>query len=511
MTEHAVADLADTVCWVLGEIEHMIDPDLPPLTTPEPPRYIDKVPQCHMDAWKDFRKWVIAEVPTCDAQPKFRVNEELNEKIFIGNCDILQLEVGATAVFVDEFMPHASRTARRIQTQYGNDIPYEELGRLRCGDVMLRRSYNIGSEHVVYAVSPRYSAKYPDASANILNMCVRETLKAAIAAGVDSVAFPLAMGREVTYPDREFATAVLRAVRRWLEVPKVATNIARVFFFGVDEEAYRLMQRFFPRDQTEEKLSAEISDAGNEFGEIVKEERNIRISAGLRGDSVESDGTAAKTMHINAPLANFSGNCRVGSDRQLSAKDYDFDYYCRLSLSLMRTPVYREMDTSKFALLLGRDVAQRPVIAIDAARMPSSISNTHAVAYVLRIMQPILQNKFAMLLLNMDSSLIAAGSVCSVASQLFQVLGDVRLGNLGVVYVHRAGWATRGMLYVMMVLLPDAVRDSVTYVDTAESPSQPATVIYITECITKTSETKRHIATQELKKYIELPNNNKRH
>ncbi|GBE62233.1 -Ganglioside-induced differentiation-associated 2, putative [Babesia ovata] len=405
MTVHAVDDLADTVCWVVGEIGQILDPEFLDCPTREPPKYIKKVPQCHMDAWNNFHKWVISEVPTCKAEPKFLINEELNEKIFIGNCDILELEVGAIAVFLDEYTPHASRTARRIQIQSGNEIPYEELSRLRCGDVLLRRSYNIGSEHVVYAVSPRYSTKYPDAWANVLNMCVREALKAAISAGVDSVAFPLTMGREGTYPDNGFATAVLRAVRRWLELPTVATNIARVFFFGVDEESYCLMRRFFPRDKTEEKLSAEISEAGNEYGEIVKEERNIRISAGLRSENGESDDTTAKPMQINAPLANFSDNCRVGSDRQLSAKDYDFDYYCRLSLSLMRTPVYREMDDSGFAMILGRDVAQRPVIAIDAAKMPSSISNTHAVAYVLRIMQPILQNKFVMLLLNMGREL----------------------------------------------------------------------------------------------------------
>lgn len=131
-------------------------------------------------------------------------------------------------------------------------MPYEEFERLRCGEIMLQKCYNIGSEYVIYAIAPRFSSKYPDASANILNMCVREAFKAAIEAGMDTIAFPLKMGKELTYPNADFATTVLRAVRRWLELPAVAHKIAKVFLFGLDEDSYSIMRRYFPRDKIEE-------------------------------------------------------------------------------------------------------------------------------------------------------------------------------------------------------------------------------------------------------------------
>ncbi|ORM40457.1 Protein GDAP2 -like protein [Babesia sp. Xinjiang] len=403
MTEQTVADLAETVCWVVGEIGQLIDSDWDEYVPRESIRPIKKVPQDKMEPWTGYEKWRRAEVTRPDVHPKFYINKELNSKLYIGSCDILELEVGAIAVFLDELSPHASRMARRIQIQSGKPMPHDEFNRLRCGDVMLQRSYNIGSEHVAYAIAPRYSTKYPDASANIVNMCVREVLKASIDAGVDTVAFSLMMGREFTYPDEEFATAVLRSVRRWLELPVVADKIRRVFIFGIDAEVYSVMRRFFPRDKVEEHLSGELLEAGNEYGEIVKEERSIRISEGFAGETATADDgdSGNERTQMSAVLANFGDNCRVGSDRNISAKDYDFDYYYRLSLSLMQLPVYREMDDSGFAMLLGRDIAQRPVIAIDASKIPSGLSNTHMVAYVLRIMQPIIQNKFVVLLRNM--------------------------------------------------------------------------------------------------------------
>nr|BAN65318.1 conserved hypothetical protein [Babesia bovis] len=485
MTEQTVADIAETVCWVVGEIGQLIDPDYDDFIEREPIKPIRKVSQERMEPWTTCERWRKHEVPPSDTQPKFSVNHDVNNKVYIGTCDILELEVGAVAVFLDELSPFVSRTAKRIHIQSGKSMPYEEFEKMRCGDVMTQRSYNIGSEYAIYTIAPRYASKYPDASANIVNMCVREVLKTAIDTGLDTVAIPLKMGREYTYPDEQFTTAVLRSLRRWLEIPAVSNKIKRVFLFDIDTDAYSLLRKFFPRDKNEEKLSGELNEIGNEYGEIVKEERNIRISAGFtnRADSPEDTEPKKERPQVNITLGNSGDNCRVGSDRQLSAKDYNFDYYYRLSLSLMQSPVYKEMDDSGFAMLLGRDIAERPVIAIDASRMPSTASNTHMVAYILRIMQPVLQNKFVVALLNMDHSIMIASNVCTVATELFQVLGYKRLRNLGVVYVHRSGWTTRGILYVMMAFLPESVGEAVIYID----------------------------SDQELGKYLKLPGYRRRH
>ncbi|GIX65703.1 ganglioside-induced differentiation-associated protein 2 [Babesia caballi] len=471
MTADVVADLADGVDWLLWTIcSHLDDSELPYAYDGrvEPAERIRKVPQSDAVPWARCVPFGSPETAPLNAQPKFQVDPEVNAKVYIGRCSMLELELGALAVFLDEMTPYKSPLAQRIRQLSEIDDTDQELHRLRCGDALLRRSYNIGSEHVIYVCAPHFSTKFPDASANIIAMCVRNTLKKAISAGASSVGLPLMLCEGVPYPKCEFATAVLRAVRRCLELPAIAQNIAKVFFFGMDDETYSIARRFFPRDAAEERLSGDILEPGNEFGEIVREERNIRISAGFQAEPSSTDDAGTARTNIGSSLSNFTGNCRVGSDGQLSAKDHDFTYYCRLALSLMRLPVYQEMDESKFALRLCHDVAGRPVISIDAARMPSGLSHTHAMAYTLHIAQHDLSSKFAVALLNMDHSLIAASNVCSVATQFFQVLGDERLRNLAVVYVHRSGWATRGLLYVLMAFLPDALRDSVIHVDSSQ-------------------------------------------
>lgn len=153
-----------------------------------------------------------------------------------------------------------------------------------------------------------------------------------------------------------------------------------------------------------QRLSGEIIDAGNEYGELVKAERGIRISAGITRDSEETErGNNNERLNIHATLANFTDNCRFGSDKQISQKDRDFEYYSRLSLSIMSLPVYRQMDDSEFVTRNGRDVAQRPVIAIDASKMPDGLNHAHAMAYILRMMQPVIQTPFVMVLLNMGT------------------------------------------------------------------------------------------------------------
>lgn len=466
MTEHIAADIADTVFWVVGEIGNLLDADFPDFGPSTRPLELRKVSQSCMEPWTGFQKIRKLEATTSSAPPKFKVNTDLNNKVFIGSCDMLELEVGAIAVFLDEISPATSRIARRIQLQSGKEMPYEEFERLRCGEIMLQKCYNIGSEYVIYAIAPRFSSKYPDASANILNMCVREAFKAAIEAGMDTIAFPLKMGKELTYPNADFATTVLRAVRRWLELPAVAHKIAKVFLFGLDEDSYSIMRRYFPRDKIEERLSGEIIDAGNEYGELVKAERGIRISAGITRDSEETErGNNNERLNIHATLANFTDNCRFGSDKQISQKDRDFEYYSRLSLSIMSLPVYRQMDDSEFVTRNGRDVAQRPVIAIDASKMPDGLNHAHAMAYILRMMQPVIQTPFVMVLLNMDHAFFTASTICTILTQLFQVLGSKRLRNLGVLYVHRCGWTIRGLLYIMTSFLQDNVHDAIIYLD----------------------------------------------
>lgn len=127
------------------------------------------------------------------------------------------------------------------------------MNSLRCGDVLLQRSYNIGSDYVIYAITPLYSFKFPEASANILNMAVREVLKIAIESNITTIAFPFSPeNNDAVYPVVEFVHVLLRTLRRWLEIPAVASKIYGIYLIGGNDNIYPILRRYFPRNSAEE-------------------------------------------------------------------------------------------------------------------------------------------------------------------------------------------------------------------------------------------------------------------
>lgn len=47
--------------------------------------------------------------------PKFTVNDDINRKIFIVNCELLEIDTGSIVVFLDEVNKFSSKIVRQIQ------------------------------------------------------------------------------------------------------------------------------------------------------------------------------------------------------------------------------------------------------------------------------------------------------------------------------------------------------------------------------------------------------------
>ncbi|KAK2194834.1 bifunctional CXXC motif containing zinc binding protein [Babesia duncani] len=345
--------------------------------------------------------------------PKFQIHDAINSKIFITDCDPLALEVGCFVAFLDELNKHKSKIALRIERYCGRRLAYEEVEALRCGEILCSRSYNIGSDYVIYAIAPRHSEKYPEASANILNMCVREALKTMIDAGVTTIAFPMSSESELSYPKCDFVNTLLRTLRKWLELPAVASKVQKIFLIGKMTEFYPLVRRYFPRNTNDETLSAEIATTGNEFGELVYEERNIRVSHGPLLQDV--------AVPKKAPLANF------GKDRQ-GQNDDQYDHYLKLAYSLKRMDIYKELESGNFVYKCGNDDANRPVILFDAYNFTFAQQHNYALAYALATCNRFLQEKFVVVLANLDASLVkAAGLLDTMHGR--RLLSSVQLGH----------------------------------------------------------------------------------
>ncbi|MQL73575.1 hypothetical protein Taro_005930 [Colocasia esculenta] len=156
---------------------------------------------------------------------------------------------------------------------------------------------------VIHTVGPKYAVKYHTAAENALSHCYRSCLELLIENGLQSIATGCIYTEAKNYPREPAAhVAIIKqsnvifgscalieflqrnlsgTVRRFLEKQK--DKITAVVFCTTtssDTEIYkRLLPLYFPRDKHEEEIAMLKlpADVGDENGEIIIDERKIRI------------------------------------------------------------------------------------------------------------------------------------------------------------------------------------------------------------------------------------------
>ncbi len=183
-----------------------------------------------------------------------------------------------------------------------------------------RRSARAWSRRLmIHTVGPRYNAKYETAADNALHGCYRNCLRILKEAGLRTIAIPCIYADDKGYPRREAAHIAIRTRARVmcsavpcraapsrpvllvLLVLRAAGTVRRFcehFLDDVDRIAFvvsspgdefiylELLPLYFPRTVEEEIMAERLlpENTGNEWGEIVIEERKIRIAA-VPGDA----------------------------------------------------------------------------------------------------------------------------------------------------------------------------------------------------------------------------------
>jgi len=155
----------------------------------------------------------------------------------------------------------------------------------------------IGAKNVITVMPPRYSDKYRSAAINSLNKTILNSLQASVDNGYRTIVFTAIHDLEHKYDPKIASDVVARTIRRFFEHQLDKVDMICLCLEGRIKEYYTNdMKLYFPRS-AEEATEAEKSlpkDVGNEWGEIVVENRSIRISAlpGMGGDDDDdySDG-----------------------------------------------------------------------------------------------------------------------------------------------------------------------------------------------------------------------------
>jgi len=376
---------------------------------------------------------------TSDTFSRFPFNPSLNSIIRVWKGEIWNLEVDAIVNSTNETLTETQGVCSGIISQAGPEFvaEVEKLEGCRTGEAKIIHGFGLPARNVIFAVGPRYNAKYQTAAENALHSSYRSCMQLIKEHKLSSIAFSTIHTEWRSYPPENGAHIALRTVRRFLE--KYSDTItAVVFSFDrvSDFDLYnRLLPLYFPRSPGEENAAKSLLplDTGDENGETIIEERKIRInsfpgttprgensdeeeestfddgssgdgSKGIIGADDEWDGGVSPSSLAGMsedPDEEKKRNMANKSDAEIEKEKADVLYARYLRQS-------RETDLSEIArhnLIYpsGVDQMGRPVVVVVGAHFPTKQTPemlTMVLLYVIRVMDHIVNKDYVIVYLH---------------------------------------------------------------------------------------------------------------
>ncbi|XP_076445634.1 protein GDAP2 homolog [Babylonia areolata] len=213
----------------------------------------------------------------------FPWRNDLNSKIILCTGNLTLLNVHAIVHPTNEHMNDKNPISDEIFYQGGPSLVKEvkeDIRVCKTGEAKLTKGYNLPARYVIHTVGPRYNIKYITAAESALYCSYRNTLQLCRENAIRSLGLACIHTMRRSYPPEEGAHIAIRTVRRFLE--KFPDTLDSLLFVCNDEtyEIYRkLLPLYFPRNikEEEDSVSKLPKDLGNEDGEPVIQERQIRI------------------------------------------------------------------------------------------------------------------------------------------------------------------------------------------------------------------------------------------
>jgi hypothetical protein len=226
-------------------------------------------------------------------------------------------------------------------------------------------------------------------------------------------------------------------VRRFLE--RFGEGVKTIVFCVDNDEDlaiyYRVLPLYFPRDKAEEARAARLlpAETGNELGESVIAERQIRISAmpGLSDtDSLPLSGgysalagrstlAAAAAAQASSPSAAASAaeekekditkpqpppeevRASAKSKKQVEEEEAELRY--ARALAKAREENLADMEERRFVYLSGTDAAGRDVVVFVAQNLPASADQLERVLlYLIHLLDPVVNRDYTVVYFHTD-------------------------------------------------------------------------------------------------------------
>ncbi|XP_005090009.1 protein GDAP2 homolog isoform X2 [Aplysia californica] len=366
-------------------------------------------------------------------QPRENVGEEdgspfpwrndLNAKIALWSGNITKLNVNAITHATNEHMNDRNSLSDELYRQGGQALfkeVQEDLRVCKTGEAKLSKGHQLPARYVIHSVGPRYNVKYITAAESALFSCYRTILQICKETEIKVLGLGAIHTVRRNYPPEKGAHIAIRTVRRFLEKHPEAIDL--IVFACTEEnlEVYRkILPLYFPRNSSEEDEALDHlpSDIGNEDGEPVIKERQIRILdkptfAALKATDEEFEQTIdlnkefAQSMALDVghhPFANMEEDPDKVKSRHMAqqntAEAKKLEVRRRYDRLLQRAKSEDLTDVAAYHCLYrtGVDHFGRPIVVFVGKNYPAQTADPEKVLlYLIRVMDPVVETDFVL-------------------------------------------------------------------------------------------------------------------
>lgn len=359
-----------------------------------------------------------SEKPESERSP-FVWRNDLNSKIILWNGDITELSVHAIVHSTNERLSDKSVISGQIYKKAGPKLIEEIRNNVKVcktGEAKITEGFNLICRHVIHTVGPRYNVKYVTAAEGALYSSYRNVLQLAREHSVRTLGLCCIHSVSRGYPPEDAAHIAIRTVRRFLE--KYSSDIDAVVFVCGDEtyNAYNsLLPLYFPRSpqEEEESINRLPQDIGNEMGEPIIPDRQIRImDKPFHERRLSEEGELEKTTDLNQVFGQ-SLNGTVGQHafaqmqenpdikkkavKRTTTEQRLFEQKRRYERLLKRAKMedLAEIASLRCMYQTGQDRLGRPVIVLVGKNFPANtIDLEKALLYLIRLLDSVVEKEY---------------------------------------------------------------------------------------------------------------------
>jgi O-acetyl-ADP-ribose deacetylase (regulator of RNase III) len=405
------------------------------------------------------------EAGATDSALVFPVDPELNGRIYLFEGKIWNLRIDAIVNTTNESMSDRTGVSGQILQHAGPQLEEEiyQTDGCRTGECRMTRAYLLPCKKVIHTVGPRYNERYVTAAESALHYCYRNSMEMALENKLSSLALSCVYTERKGYPRREAAHIAIRTVRRFMEQFSAASRrsnsaleagLSHVVFVVdnvKDLEIYReLLRMYFPRNRSDAQLQKENlpADVGNEKGEPVVQERQVRISAmpGHEDDPTVQEGesrrvaetetladTDAESFQSFACMTSAPDASRLAGGRAGNSANQDaYERYLRRAVSEDLSSVSR----LGFLYRTGVDKEGRTVFVLVASRYPAREADSEkALLYIIATMDALVHKPFVLVWVHSNFAVGTNQPLPTVLNAIYESLDRRYKKNLKYLYV----------------------------------------------------------------------------